>query len=51
VFFAFDLLVEGKDDLRQVIDLMAALKASLKKSGGAAERKAAQKSSKARKRA
>ncbi len=35
----------------QVIDLMAALKASLKKSGGAAERQAPKKSSKARKRA
>ena len=35
----------------QVIDLMAALKASLKKSGGSAERKAPQKSGKARKRA
>jgi DNA end-binding protein Ku len=35
----------------QVIDLMAALKASLKKSGGSAERKAPQKSAKARKRA
>jgi non-homologous end joining protein Ku len=34
-----------------VIDLMAALKASLKKSGGSAERKAPQKSAKARKRA
>jgi DNA end-binding protein Ku len=34
----------------QVIDLMAALKASLKKSGGAGERKAPQTSSKARKR-
>jgi DNA end-binding protein Ku len=35
----------------QVIDLMAALKASLKKAGGAAERKAPQKSGKTRKRA
>jgi DNA end-binding protein Ku len=35
----------------QVIDLMAALKASLKKSGGPAERQAPKKSSKARKRA
>jgi len=35
----------------QVIDLMAALKASLKKSGGSAERKAPQKSAKTRKRA
>jgi non-homologous end joining protein Ku len=34
-----------------VIDLMAALKASLKKSGGAAERKAPHISGKARKRA
>jgi non-homologous end joining protein Ku len=34
-----------------VIDLMAALKASLKKSGGPAERRAPQKTSKARKRA